>query len=244
MLDIENSFLVLGGWGLYNQNYGLEQILDSGMVLCYAAKWLGSKEYVFARHDEDADSFLPIIHSLLDEADAVITFNGRRHDIPMLNREFIKAGMPPPSPYTHIDLLETAKRQFKFPSNKLDWLLEELDLGKKMKHDGFPLWKRIMLGDESAWKIMKRYNIRDVRQTELLYRKLLPWIVNHPNLSLYTDEERPVCPRCGSRHVNFRGYSYTKTQKYRRFVCRKCKTWSRERTTALSTEKRKATLTT
>lgn len=227
-------------WGLYNQNLGLDQILDSGKVLSYAFKWLSSKQIVFRRHTNP--DFLNTIWDAINEADAIITFNGRRHDIPLLNREFIKAGKPPPSPFTHIDLIETAKKHFKFSSNKLDNLLQELGLGKKLEHEGFPLWIKVVGGDEQAWKVFEKYNVHDVRQTEKLYKRLLPWITSHPNHALYTSGG-PVCPNCGSRHLHRRGTHKTLTQLYERFQCQQCGKWSRGRYTVLSKENKSSVLT-
>lgn len=72
------------------------------------------------------------IHALLNEADAVVHYNGAKFDIPTLNKEFILHGLPPPAPYKQIDLLRTARSQFKFPSNKLDYIAQALDLGKRL----------------------------------------------------------------------------------------------------------------
>jgi DNA polymerase III epsilon subunit-like protein len=85
-------------------------------------------------------TMLKKIHSLLDECDAVIHYNGTRFDIPTLNKEFLEAGMPPPSPYHQIDLLKTSRKEFRFPSNKLDYVARALGLGQKTKHEGFELW--------------------------------------------------------------------------------------------------------
>ena len=240
VLDIENSYLLTGNWGIWNQTMGIDQILDGGKVLCYAAKWLGEREIIFCSHDET--HFLLLMHALLDEADAVITFNGKRHDLPLLNREFIKAGMGPPSPYKHIDLFETAKKHFKFPSNKLDYLLRELGLGKKVEHEGFPLWIKVLKDDEKAWKLMERYNIADVRLTEKLYNKFRGWIVNHPNHNLFNPNGF-VCTNCGSRRLQRRGYYHTQTQTYQRYHCQKCGAWSRDRLTSIPADKRRSILT-
>ncbi len=51
----------------------------------------------------DLDS--SIVNSL---APILSNYNGNRFDIPMLNKEFLEAGMPPPSPAKHIDLLQTS----------------------------------------------------------------------------------------------------------------------------------------
>jgi hypothetical protein len=237
VLDIENSFLIGGAWGMWNVNFSLEQLLDEGHMLCFASKWLGEREIKFCRHD--SPEFLPWLHALLDEADAVLTYNGRRHDIPFINREFVKAGYGPPSPFKHIDLLESVKKQFKFPSNKMQHVLTELGLPTKLEHEGFPLWIKCLQGEKKAWEDMKKYNINDVKVLEKLYYKLLPWIVSPPNQSLFSEDT--VCPACGSKHIQSRGTGFYRTQvaKYRKFVCNDCGHWSRTRYTEIDKDTRK-----
>jgi hypothetical protein len=82
-----------------------------------------------------------------------------------------------------------------------------------------------MAGDRKAWKKMLAYNAHDVLLTEKLYLKLLPWMTSHPNLGLYTD--RPVCPRCGSSKINFRGTVRNTTTIYQSFQCQSCGGWGR-----------------
>src|SRR5690606_41747736 len=78
-------------------------------------------------------------HRLLSAADAVIHFNGQRFDIPHLNREFVEAGLTPPSPYSQIDLLKVVKKNFRFPSNKLDYVTKKLGLDHKVQNGGHQL---------------------------------------------------------------------------------------------------------
>ena len=80
------------------------------------------------------------IHSLLDEADAVCHYNGTKFDMPTLNKEFLVHRMTPPPPMKQIDLLRVVKSQFRFPSNKLDYVAQRLGLGKKKDHEGHTLW--------------------------------------------------------------------------------------------------------
>ena len=92
-------------------------------------------------------------------------------------------GLDPPSQFKQLDLLQTTRQQFRFPSNKLDYVSQQLGLGSKTKHMGMEMWRDCMDGCPKAWKIMKRYNMQDVRLTEKYYKRLLPWIKNHPNRS-------------------------------------------------------------
>ena len=170
------------------------------------------------------------IWELLDEADAVVHYNGARFDIPTLNREFLMLGMTPPSPYHQIDLLRVVRSSFRFLSNKLDYVAQQLGVGGKVQHKGMDMWRECMEGDPISWAKMEEYNVEDVFLLERLYPLLLPWIKNHPNHALYQDNTRPVCPNCGSEHVNKQGIETTKTLHYQRYKCMGCGTNVRGRT--------------
>lgn len=229
LLDIETSPLTAYAWGLWKQNINIKNIIDSGGMLCWAAKWLGSDDIEFASIMGGKRKMLQRIHKLLDQADAVVHYNGSRFDIPTLNKEFLQADMPPPAPYMQIDLLRTARQQFRFPSNKLDYVGKALGVGQKESHEGFELWIKCMNRDPDAWQRMETYNKQDVLLLEQVYYKFLPWIKGHPNRGVLS-ETPMVCPTCGSNHLKKRGFNLTKVGKYQRYQCGDCGTWASERT--------------
>lgn len=229
LLDIETAPNLVHVWGLWQQNVGLPQILDAGYVMCWSAKWYGEQEVMFDSIQRNSSlNMLRNIHSLLDEADVVIHYNGTKFDIPTLNKEFLLHGLKPPAPYKQVDLLQVARRQFKFPSNKLDYVAQALNVGKKTKHAGHELWIRCMNKEKKAWEEMEEYNINDVVILENVYVKLLPWIKNHPNYSLYEQKDF-LCPNCGGTHFHKRGFSYTNALRYQRYQCVDCGAWFRDR---------------
>lgn len=217
-------------WGLRKENIPIERLIDSGEVLCWSAKWLDEGKTMFMSKLNGKEEMLTAIHDLLDEADAVIHYYGSNFDIPTLNKEFIKMGWKPPSPYKQIDLCKIVRQRFKFPSNKLDYVAQALGIGKKVKHRGFQLWIDCMNDNPDAWMEMMAYNIEDVELLDRLYPILLPWIKNHPNIGLH-DDKSEVCPNCGSEHLERRGFSFTHAGKYQRYRCLDCGTWSRSKNT-------------
>jgi rRNA maturation protein Nop10 len=236
LLDIERAPNIATVWGLFNQNIGIQHVLDSAYMLCWAAKWLGEEHTYFdSIHRSTNKNMLLNLHELLDQADAVIHYNGRRFDIPVINKAFLLANISPPSPYKQIDLLTTIRSQFQFTSNKLAYVCNELGIGTKSTHEGHELWLKCMAGDKAAWKTMEEYNIQDVALLESLYERILPWIPNHPNHAMY--EEELVCPQCGSKHYKPRGFTYTHSGKYQRYRCsaKGCGKWFRS-TKNLSTK--------
>lgn len=225
-LDIETAPNIVHVWGLYDQNVAINQIISAGYVMCWSAKWYGRKPIIFdSVWKSKQKPMLERIHSLMDEADAVVHYNGKKFDIPTLQKEFVLHSLPPPSPAKQIDLLNTTRQQFKFASNKLDFVCQQLGLGEKIPHTGHQLWIDCMAGRKDALKRMERYNRHDVRLLERLYVRLLPWIKHHPDRRAY--DHNAACPSCASKNVQSRGFEYTKANKYRRFQCQDCRTWFR-----------------
>ena len=232
-LDIETTPHMGSFWNLFPKYIPLNQMQEPTYMMCWAAKWEGSRDVIF-RKDSD-DDHLGRLWELLDECDMVVHYNGKAFDIKHINREFAKEGLSPPSPYSQVDLLTTVRGSFRMASNKLDYVCRYFGLGKKVEHAGIELWYDCMEGDERAWKIMEKYNKRDVVLLPKLYKFLLPWIKGHPNAGLASDGGKPTCSTCSSTDVQSRGTYRTKTAEYQRFKCNGCGTWLRRRKQAKST---------
>ncbi len=244
LLDIETAPHKVYAWGMFKQDIYNDQIQEAGYTLCFAAKWYGQDDILFSSvHKDGRKLMVQKAYQLIDEADAIIHYNGTKFDIPILYQEFLAEGYRAPSPHLDIDLLRTARRRFRLPRNNLDYVARYLGLGKKVKHKGMELWRECMDGDDAAWEVMKKYNIQDVNLLEQVYERLKGWIPNHPNVGLFADGP-PVqrCPNCGSVHLHKRGHYHTQTMSYQRFNCQTCGAWSRERTNDVPLEKRKVIL--
>jgi len=232
LCDIETSPNKVLAWGLFNQNLSINHIMEPGKTLCAAYKWLGEPDkkvkFVSAWGNGFA-SMVGQLHEALEEADAVVTYNGNKFDLPTLNREFLLAGLHPPSPSKSIDLYRTVRRQFKFVSNKLDFVCQQLGLGAKTHHKGLDLWIGTEKGVRADQKVMETYNKQDVFLLEKLYNKLLPWVPGHPNVSLFNNSAVASCTNCGSSNLQKRGASHSKIATYQRYQCSDCGGWSRER---------------
>lgn len=225
-LDIETAPNVVYTWGLFKQNIAPSQVIEGHYVLCWAAKWLGEREMMFdSVHKSSTKHMLKGIHKLLDEADVVVHQYGAKFDIPMLNTEFVKHGMKPPSPYKQVDLKKVSSDQFRFPSSKLEYVVSALKIGKKLKEGvTFELWIRCLKGENAAWALMEKYNRRDTALLEPLYLKYLPWIKNHPNYGAF-QTNKEVCPNCGGTHLQRRGFSVARLLRYPRYQCQDCGKW-------------------
>jgi hypothetical protein len=179
---------------------------------------------------EHHDGYVEMVegmHGLLAEADVVVHFNGKSFDMPHLRREFLQNGLTPSKPVIEVDLMKEIKRLFRFPSNKLDYLSQALEVGAKVKHEGFDLWKKCLAGDDAAWSRMRKYNKGDVVVTDDLYVHVKPWI-RTPHAGLFRTDGAFVCPSCSSQNVVKQGTKVLTSGTYQQWQCRDCGSWSRD----------------
>lgn len=232
LFDLETAPNLGFTWGKYDQN--VIKVVRPWYVLCAAYQWVGrqkSPQVIAQPHFDDHYANHPHcdlmvveqMWELMDQADIIVAHNLNKFDLKKINARFAHHKLGPPSPSKPVDTLQVARRAFAFNSNRLDDLGQELELGRKVTHEGFGLWESCMNGDEAAWRRMIRYAKQDVALLHELYLELLPWMPdNSPNLA--TIDGRPdACPRCG-RNEGFqaRGWRHTKTCTYRRFRCNAC----------------------
>lgn len=221
-LDIEWKPATAYVWRMWDENISPDQLIDDGGLLCFCAHWEGAKDYMFfSEWEHGHDGMVKAAFSLLLEADAVITYNGDKYDLPKLRGAMVLAGLTPPPPPTSIDLIKVVKK-FGFVMNRLAYIGPLLGVGSKKKHEGFNLWKSVLAGNEGAQGRMRRYCIQDVRLLVHLYKKILPFIDNHPHLG----DNKGACGACGSNHQQHRGFRRTKFFKVRRLQCQDCGAWS------------------
>lgn len=237
-LDIETLPVEAYVWGIWDVNVNLDMIKTDWTIASYCAKWLGSKELIYADTGgrgtgkvRDDGNLLAQLWRLLNEADIVVAQNGIKFDIKKINARLIGAGWPPYAPVRVVDTLVAARKHFGFTSNKLAFTSELLTNTPKSSHKRFPgfeLWKECLADNPKAWAEMKKYNCRDVIATEKLYKALRPWISNHPNMGAYTATTKEhACPKCGSDKTQKRGIAVTQQGSYHRYQCLSCSGWSR-----------------
>lgn len=226
-LDIERSPVLATIWALFDLRVGIDQLLGDSEILCCAMSWEGDDDVIFvSKWKHGHKGMLKRIHKALAEADAVVTYNGDRFDLKVLNMEFAAVGLGPPAPFKSVDLLKTIKKRFKMTSYKLDYVLRYFKLGAKKQHRGHKLWLDVMNKQPAAYKEMEEYNLRDVTEMKKLFTFLKGWgIVGLPNYAAFHREE--VCPECGGRHYQKRGTKLVNMLRYPQFQCNDCGHWFR-----------------
>lgn len=252
VFDIETAPIIAHVWGLWENNVGLNQIEKDWHCLSWSAKWKGAPDtevmYMDQRNAakvEDDYDLLDAIWELLDEADVVITQNGKNFDQRKLNARFVIMKVRdrhPPSSYKHEDTKLIAQRHFNFPSFKLEYMTDKLCVKyKKLKHKTFPgheMWTECLKGNILAWKEMEVYNKHDVLALEELYDVIAPWHGNSGyNSNVFHDAETNLC-KCGASTFIKNGFYRTNVGKFQKYKCKKCGAETRDRVNLFSKEKR------
>lgn len=213
---------------------------DLGFMLNFGYKWLGEKTTHVLTVDQYPKWFsrsggindLGIVKAalkIMQEADLLVG-----HFASVFDRRFLQGrcaihGLTPPPPTKMRDTCMIARSAFNFSSNRLENLVNVLQLPHKKYHKESPdewpgWWFRSMSGDRKAIHDMAKYCKQDVQALESLYLALRPFDQPHPRLY----EDRSLCAACGGP-VQYRGQVFVGQHKYRRFQCTDCGRWDRER---------------
>lgn len=240
VLDIETKYMTLQGFGLFNQNFSVDQIEEDISLLSFAAKWIEDDEVMYYDVSEYSElELLEKLHILLDEAHFIIAHNGRRFDMKKIRSFMITYGLPPHSPVRVLDTLEICKKEFGFSSNKLIALTRKLCKTEKSDHGkfaGFMLWKEFCKGNPEAIREMRDYNIIDVVSLQELYELVAPWSTTLPVFEVYEDEVSDM-----SGWVKD-GFIYSNLGKYDQYRNLKTGQYRRGQKNLLSKEKKESLL--
>lgn len=239
-LDIETMYGIWRNWNNRPPQYFKpSNMIKDWSILCWAAKKSGTStvdgqsvtlDEVDARTEE---SILYDLWNLLDEAHIVITANGKRFDMPKINSKFIKHGYPEPSYFFHVDVLQVAWKRFGFTFNSLEQLARELGIDVSKNEMSYQDWIDCDEGTKkSRTKAMKKmldYCKVDVSPLlEDVYYRMLPWIDNHPNMNLFTEEDSvDVCKNCGSTKLYWGEEAFTNATAWMGYRCGNCGTIGR-----------------
>lgn len=202
-------------------------------ISCWSSKWLFEPEIVGERvtaqeaYNRQDKQSLYTIWRMMNEANIVVTQNGINFDLKKLNSRFIQNGFQPPSKFLNVDTLKVAREVFGFTYNNLNELAKKLNIPHSKIDMTFKDWKGCLTNDESAEQYLENmlvYCKKDVSPLlEDVYLALLPWIPNHPNLNVFTDHDRDVCPSCESSDIHWNEKPYATPQGlWESFRCKTC----------------------
>jgi len=212
--DIEVSPNVMLSWRSgYKLSLGPENILKERAIICICWKWEGKDEIHSLTWDKKQcdKAMLKTFIKELNKADEICGHNSDRFDVKWLRTRCLFHGINVFPRYQSLDTLKMAKSGFLFNSNKLDYIAQFLEVGKKTETGGFDLWKKIVLDkDSEALQLMVDYCKNDVTILEGVYQKLEPYVEHKFNYATLHGEEKYCCPQCGSYEIKLRKTYTTK----------------------------------
>ena len=252
IFDLENAPSKAAVWGMWKQNISTNQITEGWYMLSWSGKWLfGNETYSDVLTPEEAKEgndkrIMESLWQFIDDADILLGHNILGFDIQKMNTRFVINGLIPPSPYQAIDTLYSARKQFSFTSNKLDYLCKQFGVTRKADNGGMERWLGCCEGNPEDLIDMEKYNRQDIAATEELYIAMRAYIKTHPNLGLYMDSEDQLCYKCGSNQIEWmyddlgqlKCYVTTMNQ-YHAYRCKDCTSVGRSRFSRFNKENKK-----
>jgi hypothetical protein len=246
VIDLETLPAEVYTFGLYDQNIGIEQVISEVGFLSWAGKFLNESEVysdILTSREAKIKDDKRITRScwnFLNGCDILVGHNLCGFDIKLINTFFLKYNLPPLK-FVLVDTLLIARNNFRFSSNKLDFINTQLGIRNKDSNEGFKLWRECHQGKQESLDAMLRYNVGDIFCTEMLFYKIRPYIKNM-NVALYNEIESYQCPVCGSEELSNEGYYYTSAGCYESVRCSNCKCVSRKKNNLLTKRKKKSLL--
>ena len=189
------------------------------MTLCFAAKWYGSKTTEFHAAWDDFDAMVQRSWEMYDEAEIVVTYNGKRFDNLHFAGDWLKAGLPAPRPWKDVDLYQS--NRFGYTSRSLNHLCQQLGLDVKSGKYSMDMAEACMDGDEKAQRTMRTYNVGDVKIAEQAYDRVRGYLPNHPHIGEIVKDVRR-CNQCGSTDLKRNGTTRAIVIDYVLYRCGDC----------------------
>jgi|DEB0MinimDraft_10_1074344.scaffolds.fasta_scaffold01596_18 DNA polymerase elongation subunit (family B) len=205
-----------------------DQIIDERKVVCICWMMEGEKKVHHLQWDAKKhcdkkmmEKFIKII----SEVDVAIAHNGDKYDIPVLKTRGIYHKLPPMTNIQTIDTLKLARNNFRFNSNRLDYIAKYLGFKGKKATGGLQLWHDVQDRCPNALKKMVDYCKQDVTELREIFWKLVPYCDRLPvHLGILLGGDRPCCKVCGDKHPHkINVHTTASGVKYQRYRCKTCK---------------------
>lgn len=236
-LDIENVAYpenIFNTYGKYRTGAGF--FPDKGYILVFGYKWLGDdearsvirskKSFKIDPESESKlcvgdDEILEEIHSIINQADIVVTYYGKGHDMPFINGRLLRKGLYLNPNIKHIDLYRTVKSAMRLSSHRLDNVAAFLGTDRKEKVS-YALWPRTWAGDYDALLDMAHYCRGDVTALEGPFNALLPFMKDLPTMNVRTKFNLTSCPKCSSTNTTKAGFWVAANKTHQAYRCKNC----------------------
>ena len=237
--DLESSLMGTLTFGLWNQNISGNRITKHSHLLSNSWAFNDEPPQGVRLSPEDvaeSNDLLVVVDTIraIEKAGLIISFNGKKFDVPLLKTRALLHGLPPIKFPPHLDLMQEAKRNFRFPSNSMQNISLYLGEHGKLATSGRNLWERCYHFQNyddcnDALAQMLEYGLRDIDATRDLHKRLQGWFKSPVNIGLITKEINGVntkdnhdllCPHCSSKDVDKIGSkAYTSVSSFNIYRC-------------------------
>ena len=213
--DLESSLLEGYFFRVWQENIPMRRVKKHSHLLSASFAFNDEEVQGFRLTPEqvktgnDFDLVCKVVEAV-NNSDVMVTFNGKRFDVKLLNTRALFWGLPPVKQPKHIDLFEQSKRVFKFPSNSMQNVSLYLGEQGKLETSGSNLWERCSEWwnyeeCDKALTEMLVYGNQDIVATRDLYYRFQGWMKGVPNLGTITSDISGIstlrCTHCGSDDV-------------------------------------------
>jgi len=241
--DLETSIPKVATFGRMKVFLNHENVIqEGGKIICASYIWIdangvGQVQLINMTAEEianDDDSRICAeLWELFNQADAVVCHNASTFDFPMLKTRCMMHGMPPLPTVKVLDTLIMARKNFRFPSNRLADLAAYLGLEAKKDAGGVKTWIDYQAGKQAAIDHMHFYCKHDTVLLVQVYLKLRNY--GHTgsdfNAGLYVNAEEGtmLCTVCASPVAKTGRFVYTSVSKFEELRCTSCGNVTRTR---------------
>lgn len=237
--DLESSLMGTLTFGLWNQNISGNRITKFPHLL--SNSWAFNEEdpqgvRLDPKDVAEGNDLLVVTDTIraIEKSDLIVSFNGKRFDVPLLKTRALSLGLPPIKFPPHIDLMQEAKRNFRFPSNSMQNISLYLGEHGKLATSGRNLWERCYHHEnyedcDEALAQMLEYGLQDITATRDLHKRLQGWFKSPVNIGMITkeingvntkDNHELLCPHCASKDVDKIGSkAYTSVSSFDIYRC-------------------------
>lgn len=165
---------------------------DFGILLCGCFKTWGKQKVTTLRQDRmdnyrkepwNDEKLALALRDQVDDADIIVTWNGKRFDIPFLTARLAVYGHEPPKRVKHIDLLYQSRYKWKLHSNRLDSVLKFLDAPEEFSktHIEPKHWVKALMGYRKSMDYIVHHCVQDVKALDWVYEQMKGLVtVVHP----------------------------------------------------------------
>lgn len=235
VIDLEVLPMEVYTYGLFDQNMGVNQIIEHASLASFAIQKLGQEieyyEVNWRRNPRDDKALTKKLHEKMSSCDIIIGQNIDAFDTRVANERFLEHDLGPAKPVHSLDTLKMSRRHFKLPSHSLEYKSKRFCENKKLtnrKFHGILLQIECLKKNPEAWAEMQEYNKIDVLATAEFAKKIAPWY--EKNLNSMKPGTLFQCSNilCGSTNIIHRGWKPLRSGTYKQYTCLDCGKWFHE----------------